>query len=59
VTGLRFYPVLVENRIVQFRTRLHDAENSARVIRDMQAYSKRFGTIIENVNGVGVVRLGK
>ena len=56
VTGLRFYPVLVENRIVQFRTRLHDAENSARVIRDMQAFSKRFGTVIENVNGVGTVK---
>ncbi|HBE07339.1 MAG TPA: capsular biosynthesis protein [Firmicutes bacterium] len=56
VTGLRFYPVLVENRIVQFRTRLHDAENSARVIRDMQAFSKRFGTVIENLDGVGTVK---
>lgn len=56
VTGLRFYPVLVENHIVQFRTRLHDTENSARVIRDMQAFSKRFGTVIENINGVGTVK---
>lgn len=57
VSEVRFYPVCINNSQVQFQTRPYDAANAARVIGEMRALSAAYGTVIENVDGVGVVKV--